>query len=210
MNSEIWLRAQYQAVVRERDNLQNQLELKQKENEDLRKSVFELSYLMSLQCASGNAFKIGDRLCRDNSTLQGTAPILNRTKDLPMPLLADNITADERYLKLDAEMKGHSGAIYCAAFSSGGRWLASGSIDRTVRVWDGGQPYKQTACFTDHTQLVSDVCWEQGSKQNRLLSISYDRTVRLWDTERSTCMGVTKLRAFGSLVKTCSPSAGNL
>lgn len=137
MNSEVWLRAQYQAVVKERDALQNQLELKQKENDDLRKSVFELSYLMSLQSAAGNVFRISDRLNRNTSS-QTNPTMMPLRGPLPLPSPGKPLAIDTDmmpFFRFEAELKGHSGAVYCTAFSVSGRWLASGSIDRTIRIW---------------------------------------------------------------------------
>jgi WD40 repeat protein len=34
--------------------------------------------------------------------------------------------------------RGHSDRVYSVVFSPDGAWLASGSSDRTVRVWDVG------------------------------------------------------------------------
>jgi WD40 repeat protein len=54
-----------------------------------------------------------------------------------MPLLVLlGLLADGPVLGDTSELAGHTKTITCLAWSRDGRWLASGSKDGTVRVWD--------------------------------------------------------------------------
>ncbi|KAI9331807.1 WD40-repeat-containing domain protein [Zopfochytrium polystomum] len=71
----------------------------------------------------------------------------------------------------------HLGFARCVAFSPDSRRVASGSVDRTVKVWDAftGEPL---ATMKGHTRDVSAIAFS--STGVRLASGSFDRTVRVW------------------------------
>ena len=81
-----------------------------------------------------------------------------------------------------AILQGHAGAVWGVALSGDGRLLASGSQDKTARLWEtapaSGSPGRLLATLEGHTSSVSSVAL---SEDGRLLaSASYDGTVRLW------------------------------
>ncbi len=78
-----------------------------------------------------------------------------------------------------AILTGHTSYIYSIAFSPDGHLIASGSADRTVRLFDveSGQ-HKRT--FIGHTGTIVSVVFSPDGKT--LASGAYDDTVRLWNT----------------------------
>jgi WD40 repeat protein len=47
------------------------------------------------------------------------------------------------------DLIGHLGAVNCVAYSPGGRWIASASDDRTIRLWDGETGFEQGSVEVD-------------------------------------------------------------
>jgi WD40 repeat protein/serine/threonine protein kinase len=77
-------------------------------------------------------------------------------------------------------LKGHTNRVFSVAFSHGGKLLASGAQDTTVRIWDTRTGKSLTTC-TGHNALVFSVAFSPDD--HRLLTGSGDGTGRVWEVE---------------------------
>jgi WD40 repeat protein len=86
-------------------------------------------------------------------------------------------------------LHGHTGAVWGVAVSADGQLLASGGVDRTVRLWETrtGRP---RALLTGHTGAVWDVALSASGEL--VASSSYDGTVRVWAVSSGACLHVLR------------------
>ncbi len=75
-------------------------------------------------------------------------------------------------------LRDHSSEVWSVAWSPDGKYIASGSKDETVRVWDAATG-KLLRTLEGHTDSVNAVAWSPDSKY--IASGSSDKTVRVWD-----------------------------
>ncbi|KAI8361875.1 WD40-repeat-containing domain protein [Mortierella sp. GBAus27b] len=87
--------------------------------------------------------------------------------------------SDGRQFYLKNDLKGHQGAVYSVQYSPNGKFLATGSFDKTVRIWDGTTNQNELYVLKGHGLSVSDLSW--GNDSSLLLSAAYDKTCKLWD-----------------------------
>jgi WD40 repeat protein len=92
---------------------------------------------------------------------------------------ASPLSAQE--LKLRATLKGHTNFVCSVAFSPDGKTLASGSADKTIKIWNVATG-KNIATLIGHTDEVTSVAFSPDGKT--LASGSMDMTIKLWDVNK--------------------------
>jgi WD40 repeat protein len=75
---------------------------------------------------------------------------------------------------------GHSDSVNAITYSPDGKWIASGSVDMSIQIWDAETGKHQMSCF-GHTGQVIGLDWSPDGKY--LVSCSIDKTIRAWAVE---------------------------
>lgn len=89
-------------------------------------------------------------------------------------VLLETANGEEEFVLETHESAKYSKSV---AFSPDSKWLASGGIDKAVKIWNVEQR-ELHAISTGHTELVSQVAFSPNGKL--LASASFDHTVKLW------------------------------
>lgn len=118
-------------------------------------------------------------------------------------------------LKLLGSCKGHKRGVWSVRFAKGERVLATGSGDRTVRLW-GLEDFSCLRVLEGHSNSVLRVDWlsppaegrTHGQGPEQLVSSASDGLVKVWDTRQEECVATLdghedKVRSISSTYSQC-------
>ncbi|XP_044752723.1 protein HIRA homolog [Coccinella septempunctata] len=77
-------------------------------------------------------------------------------------------------------LNAHQGDILDLSWAPHDGWLASGSVDNTVIVWNAAKFPEKVAVLKEHTGMVKGITWDPVGKY--LASQSDDKSIRVWRT----------------------------
>ena len=80
---------------------------------------------------------------------------------------------------------GHSGIMESICYSLDGKYIASGSSDRTVKIWKL-ETGRELRTLRGHSDRVNSVCYSPDGKA--VASGSRDDTIKLWDVASGECI----------------------
>ncbi|KJA23435.1 hypothetical protein HYPSUDRAFT_137760, partial [Hypholoma sublateritium FD-334 SS-4] len=84
-------------------------------------------------------------------------------------------------------LHGHEYSVRSVAFSPDGKHIVSGSLDKTIRIWDAETGKQIVQPLRGHTSTVISVAFSNDGK--RIVSGSHDWTVCIWDVEAGKQVG---------------------
>ncbi|KAG8778223.1 hypothetical protein FRC12_025099 [Ceratobasidium sp. 428] len=82
---------------------------------------------------------------------------------------------------------GHTNVVRSVAYSSDGAYIASGSDDKTIRIWDARTGESVGQPLTGHTYAVYSVAYSPDGAY--IASGSDDMTIRIWDARTGESVG---------------------
>jgi U3 small nucleolar RNA-associated protein 13 len=83
-------------------------------------------------------------------------------------------------------LKAHQMPVLTMAYDPTGTLVATGSADRSVRVWDIEKGYC-THSFKEHTDIVNIIVFHWDYKRLQLFSVGDDNAIRIYGLSTSAC-----------------------
>ncbi|KAH9407737.1 cytosolic iron-sulfur protein assembly [Tyrophagus putrescentiae] len=87
---------------------------------------------------------------------------------------------DDYQMKVEANLEGHTERVWCVRWHPSGKYIASCSADRTIRIWGKeGDTWRCRSILSDaHSRTIRYIAWSHDGRF--LASTSFDATTVIW------------------------------
>ena len=92
-------------------------------------------------------------------------------------------------------ISGHDKTVTTVAYSPDGRWVASGSWDQSVRIWDAAT-FEPAAALAGHEGAITSIVYSPDG--SRVFSGSRDHSIRVWDTRTHEAIATIVGHGYGT------------
>src|SRR5271169_5757884 len=107
-------------------------------------------------------------------------------------------------------LSGHKDCVRTVDWNITGTRLASGSTDKTIRIWNPEKPDARLSIqLKGHTQSVDQLSWNP-TNPDHLASASPDKTVRLWDYRGFSCCSIAPTNIGPACIKEIPTKGENI
>lgn len=89
-------------------------------------------------------------------------------------------------INLKQTLNYHTNEVWFIKYSPNGKYLATGSKDTKIIIYDVENNYKLESVFQLHTESITYLSWNSSSTE--LLSLSFDQTLKIWSIELNKCI----------------------
>ncbi|SAM09249.1 hypothetical protein [Absidia glauca] len=200
---------QIEKLLKEVKQLKQRVDVMDKENIALKKSIYDLSARYAASISQGGLnYRPGPFVMDPINSTNTNSGVITKAQEILTKAVQqaggdiDSLqtlggyqdTRDGKVFQMRYDLKGHTGAVYCVEFSPSGELLATGSFDKTIRLWEFKESQKEVICLKAHTLNVSDLAWTTDSAT--LLSGSYDETCKTWDIQTGKLVCNTETEGF--------------
>ena len=110
---------------------------------------------------------------------------LNKAKNyenLLLPKFNPNSLPINEYFKINY----HNDEVWFIKYSPNGNYLATGSRDKKIMIFDTLNEYKLINVFKLHSEAITYLSWNSSSTE--LLSLSFDQILRIWSINSNKCI----------------------
>lgn len=102
------------------------------------------------------------------------------------------------------ELRGHKNWVFCLTFSSNGKYLATGSMDNTIKIWDT-ESWELLNTLRGHNNSLFHLSFF--SNDELLVSSARDNSIMIWDVQEGR--SIKKIEGFPNTVYCTLPDKNN-